>query len=76
MESSPERTQRLRTLSRENATLCEATLNPKAKEEGTNQKIPQTDFVSAKKVWWDEQTQGAQRDVNEETEHYAAGGKR
>lgn len=71
MESSPKR-----NLRREDATLCEATLNPKAKEAGTSQKVPQTDFVSAKKVWWDEQTTSSQRDLNEKTEHYAAGGKR
>lgn len=69
MESSPKRSPGLRVLSRENATLCEATLNPKAKEAGTNQKIPQThtDFVSAKKVWWDEQKAGPQRDIDQKT---------
>lgn len=69
MESSPKRSTGHLPLLRENATLCEATLNPKAKEAGTNQKVPQTHthFVSAKKVWWDEQKAGPQRDVDQKT---------
>lgn len=62
-------------LVREDATLRQAkidTIQP-PEEAGTNQKIPQTPhFVSAKKVWWDDQAQDAQRDLNKKEEHDAA----
>lgn len=63
-------------LKRENASLrdprLEDTPNP-VQEAGTNQKIPQTHstFVSAKKVWWDDQQKDPQHDVKEKEGHHA-----
>jgi len=63
-------------LRRENASLRhprEEDPPSTLQEAGTNQKIPQTHttFVSAKKVWWDEQTSGAQHDKQEEEKRHA-----
>jgi len=53
-------------LHRENASLRQETHDPQyqVQEAGTNQKVPQTytTFVSAKKVWWDDQKEASQHD--------------
>lgn len=61
-------------LKRENASLRHPGPQdpPIPQEAGTNQKIPQTPhFVSAKKVWWDDQKKNSQHDVKEEEKHDA-----
>lgn len=63
-------------LKRENASLRDPRLEDApstVQEAGTNQKIPQTHttFVSAKKVWWDDQQKDPQHDVQEEEGHDA-----
>jgi len=52
-------------LSRENATLREATPGPQDQEAGTNQKIPQTHPPRPKKVWWDVQKKDPQHDESQ-----------
>jgi len=54
-------------LHRENASLRDARPQDtpsQVQEAGTNQKVPQTytTFVSAKKVWWDDQKENPQCD--------------
>jgi len=66
-------------LHRENASLRQETPDPRPplQEASPNQKVPQThtSFVSAKKVWWDDQKKSLERDLNQKEEHDAPGGQ-
>jgi len=62
-------------LHRENASLRQETHDPQytVQEACTGQKIPQdySNFVSAKKVWWDDQKADPQLHIEEKAEHDA-----